>query len=238
VNLPNAITMGRIVASPLVAWLPFNPSWPLRLVAFGLFLAVAVSDYYDGRLARSRNMVTDLGKQLDPLADKLFLVATFIPMYLLMEVARARLPAAGAGDLAQSPGFAALGTFPFVTPFGIVGLPLWIIAVILGREAVMTIFREIASRRGVVIAAIRSAKLKTVFQLIWVGAAYFWFFGATAAARFGWDGDAWTVYAFLIGVIGVAGMAAAVVLTFYSLGVYLRRYGYLLLPGRPQASKQ
>ena len=88
-NLPNSITVGRIAASPLVAILPFVDSWGARLAAFALFLVVAVSDYYDGQLARSRNLVTDLGRILDPLADKLFLVA------------RRRLPTVGEQGVEQ-----------------------------------------------------------------------------------------------------------------------------------------
>src|SRR6478609_11431536 len=84
VNLPNAFTAGRIAITPLIAWLPLAPSSALRLTAFVLFIVAAVSDYVDGHLARSRKEETDLGRLLDPLADKLLLVATSIPMYLLM----------------------------------------------------------------------------------------------------------------------------------------------------------
>jgi len=86
VNLPNAITVGRIALTPLIAWLPFTTSWSARLFAFVLFLIAAVTDYWDGHLARSRNLVTDLGRLLDPLADKMLLLATLIPMYLLQRV--------------------------------------------------------------------------------------------------------------------------------------------------------
>jgi CDP-diacylglycerol--glycerol-3-phosphate 3-phosphatidyltransferase len=109
-NLPNALTVGRIVATPLIAILPLANSWGLRLTAFILFLAAAISDYIDGHLARSRKQETDLGRLLDPLADKLLLVATLVPMYLL----GSRLP--------------------FVTPLGTVALPLWIVVVVLGRD--------------------------------------------------------------------------------------------------------
>ena len=129
-NLPNALTVGRIAATPLIAALPLANSWGLRLTAFILFTIAAVTDYIDGYLARSRKEETDLGRLLDPLADKLLLVATLIPMYLLAR------------------------TLPFVTPIGAVGLPLWIIIVVLGREIFMTFFRQAAARRGVVIAAI------------------------------------------------------------------------------------
>ena len=82
-NLPNALTVGRIAVTPLIAVLPFADSWTLRLVAFVLFIVAAITDYIDGMLARSRKQETDLGRLLDPLADKLLLVGTFIPMYLL-----------------------------------------------------------------------------------------------------------------------------------------------------------
>jgi len=232
-NLPNSITIGRIAASPLVALLPFADFWGLRLAGFALFLVVAISDYYDGMLARSRNLVTDLGRVLDPLADKLFLLATFVPMYLLM----ARSPRGGVeyggeprGEFAAA--FARADFFPFVTPWGLVLLPVWAVAIILGRELFMTVFRQLAVRRGVVIAAIGPAKWKTGFQLTWVGAAYFWFFAASAAARFGWTSPLWRAFAYFNGLVGVFTMAVALFLTLYSLVLYVRRYGGIFV-GRP-----
>ena len=200
-NLPNALTVGRIVATPLIAVLPFSSSWGLRLAAFVLFTLAAITDYIDGRLARSRKEETDLGRLLDPLADKALLVGTFVPMYLLAD------------------------DFPFETPWGRVGLPLWIVAVVLGRELFMTIFRQMAARRGVVIAAIGPAKWKTGFQLIWQGSAYFWFWAATLAATRHWNNDAWRGFALFNGTVGTIMMTAAVVLTIYSLVLYLRSFG-------------
>ncbi len=200
-NLPNALTVARIAATPLIAALPFADSWTLRLVAFLLFTTAAVTDYIDGMLARSRKQETDLGRLLDPLADKALLVGTFVPMYVLA------------------------ATFPFITPVGNVGLPLWIVAVVLGREVFMTIFRQAAKRRGVVIAAIGPAKWKTAFQLIWQGSAYFWFFAATLAATKGWNGDAWHAFALFNGTVGTIMMVAATILTVYSLAIYLRSFG-------------
>lgn len=210
-NLPNAITVGRIIGAPFVAGLPFVSSWDWRLAGFVLFLIVAISDYYDGMLARRDNQITDLGKQLDPLADKLFIVATFVPMYLLMERWR---------------------QFPFHTPFGELGAPLWIIAVILGRELFMTAFRQAAAKRGVVIAASPTAKWKTGFQLTWVGAAFFWFFAATAAERYAWEGTLWEAFAWFNGLVGLVTMFAATALTLWSLWLYMRTYGWIFLPGR------
>jgi CDP-diacylglycerol--glycerol-3-phosphate 3-phosphatidyltransferase len=226
VNLPNAITIGRIFAAPFVAWLPFIDSWSMRLAGFVLFVVVAVSDYYDGMLARTRNLVTNLGKQLDPLADKLFLVATFVPMYVLME----RRWAAAEQPFANG---ASPDAFPLVTPFGLTGFPLWIALVILGREIVMTIFRQVAAKRGVVIAAIGPAKWKTGFQLVWVGAAFFWFWAATAASHFRWWGKApWEAFAKFNGIVGIVTMYAATALTLYSLVLYFQRYGGVLVRKR------
>jgi hypothetical protein len=76
-----------------------------------------------------------------------------------------------------------------------------------------------------VIAAIGPAKWKTGFQSTWVGSAYFWFFAATLAARNGWDTDAWRAFAYLNAFVGLVTMAAALVLTIYSLFLYIKRYG-------------
>lgn len=113
---------------------------------------------------------------------------------------------------------------PFLTPFGEVGLPWWVVALVIGRELLMTAFRHAAARRGVVISAIGPAKWKTGFQSTWVGAAYFWMFAATAAARYNWNGDVWLAFAWFNGLVGTVTMVAAVVLTVYSLWLYLRRY--------------
>jgi phosphatidylglycerophosphate synthase len=218
VNLPNAISAGRIVASPLVGWLPLTPSSTFRLLAFLLFVVLAVSDFIDGRLARSRRQITDLGKQLDPLADKLFIVVTMIPMYLLMRPAGAD---AGIVRVADS--------LKFVTPWGRVGLPLWVAIVIIGRELAMTLLRHLAARRGTVISAIGSAKWKTGFQMVWVGAAFFWFWAATAAAEHQLDSAFWHFFRNFNGIVGVGCMIGAVGLTLYSLLLYVRRYGGVLL---------
>jgi phosphatidylglycerophosphate synthase len=216
VNLPNAITMGRIALTPLIAWLPFTTSWSARLVAFVLFLVAAITDYWDGHLARQRNLVTDLGRLLDPLADKLLLLATLVPMYLLQRHYAFLVTDEGA---VASP-------FLFETPYGRVSLPLWVVLVVLGREAFMTLFRQYAARRGLVIAAIGPAKWKTTFQSIWLGAAYFWFFAITLATREGWlTVRAWQAFAWFNGFVGLVSMTAAVLLTVYSLWLYVRRYG-------------
>ncbi len=220
INLPNTITAGRILAAPFIAALPFIESPGARLAAFVLYIFAAVTDYYDGKLARTRGLVTDIGQILDPLADKLLLFATLIPMFVLM---------APTGDR-FAPSFSMTSeasTMPFVTPFARIWLPWWIVTVIIGREVFMTLFRQFAAWKGVVIGAIGPAKWKTGFQCTWVGAAYFWFFAALLAAREGWTNSAWTAFAYFNGLVGVVTMAAAVFLTLYSLALYMWRYGSL-----------
>jgi phosphatidylglycerophosphate synthase len=174
----------------------------------------------DGRLARSRKQETDLGRLLDPLADKLLLVATSIPMYLLMRPGTA---------VDAWPAKALANVLPFRTPFGDVPLAWWVLAIVLGRELFMTLFRQVAARRGVVIAAIGPAKVKTGLQLLWIGSAYCWFWAATLAAKNNWTSDGWNAFANFNGTVGVIAMIGAVALTLYSLLLYLRNYGNVFL---------
>jgi CDP-diacylglycerol--glycerol-3-phosphate 3-phosphatidyltransferase len=226
VNLPNAISAARIAVSPLIALLPFVPSPLWRSVGFALYVVSAVSDYFDGWFARTRGMVTDLGKTLDPLADKLLLVATFVPLVVLQGPGSDPVASFLAGAL-RVPSASAFA-FPFVTWFGTFALPWWVVAVVLGRELFMTVFRRMAQAKGVVIAANYPAKVKTVTQYVWVAAAYLWFSVRTFAARDGWSGrPAWDFFGPLVSAIGVVAMWVAVGLTLASFAIYIRRYGAL-----------
>jgi phosphatidylglycerophosphate synthase len=226
-NLPNALTVGRIAITPLIAVLPFAPATTPRVIAFVLFVVAAVSDYADGVLARSRKQETTLGKLLDPLADKLLLVGTFVPMWALMQSANGAFADSSIGTSDLTP-----RSLPFITPWGDVSLPWWIVVIVLGRELVMTIFRQAAARRGVVISAIGPAKVKTAFQLVWQGAAYLWFGVATFALVHGWSGTAWHGTAFFIGISGTALMSVAVLRPLYSLWLYVSRYGRVFVQTR------
>ncbi len=219
-NLPNALTIGRIAITPLVAVLPFVNGSTVRAIAFGLFVIAAVTDYVDGYLARRENLITDLGKWLDPLADKLLLLGTFVPMYYLMRGA----PVLQHAGQTVPPD----GRFPTLLASMWLSLPLWVVLVVLGREAFMTGFRELAKRKGVVISSIGPAKWKTTFQSIWIGAAYCWFFTATLARERGWGGNWWSAFAYFNGAVVALSMFAAVALTLWSLGLYVQRYGSLI----------
>lgn len=80
---PNAITILRILATPVGVYFITSNDTQHRLWAYLILFIVAVSDVYDGRLARATNQVTELGKLLDPIADKFLIGATSIALSLL-----------------------------------------------------------------------------------------------------------------------------------------------------------
>lgn len=204
-NLPNLITLARIGVCPILFVLVMAPGTGARLAAFVVFVAAGLSDVWDGYLARKHGLITDMGKLLDPLADKLLLVATFVPFLLL----------------SHRPG--GLNDVPFWGP-----LPIWVVVVIFAREAFITGFRSWAARRGVVIAAGRSGKRKALIQSLFIGGFLLWLPLAQMAADRGWSGGLWVWWSFFHRVWIAATLLLAVVLTVYSLMDYLWRYRSLL----------
>jgi CDP-diacylglycerol--glycerol-3-phosphate 3-phosphatidyltransferase len=88
-NLPNAITVVRILLAPLFFWMLLaddGADTPLRYAAAALFIVAIATDGIDGHIARSRNQVTDLGKLLDPIADKVLTGAALVGLSILMEL--------------------------------------------------------------------------------------------------------------------------------------------------------
>lgn len=86
INLPNTLTIFRILALPFCAYALFknggdDDSW--RIIAFTLFFIVGLSDILDGKIARSRNQITEFGKLLDPIADKAMLATASIGASIL-----------------------------------------------------------------------------------------------------------------------------------------------------------
>lgn len=205
-TLPNILTVARIALSPVIALLPFIAGHIPKLIAFVVFLAAAISDIYDGRLARERHQITDLGKMLDPLADKLLLFATLVPIYWITHYRMVQYEIPWWGSV-----------------------PAWVALLLFGREMAMIVLRHVAQRRGIVIAAAGAGKLKTIMQDIFIGAILGWFAWKDMRARFGWErgwfGEFWERFH---GAVVAVTMAIAVLLTLYSLGVYLYRYRRLI----------
>lgn len=201
-TLPNILTVARIAITPVVALLPFiDGYWP-KVACFVIFIAAAITDIVDGHLARRNNQVTDLGKILDPLADKLLLLATLVPIWWISQQRH---------DLYDIPVWGSI--------------PLWVLVLMLGREVAMTVFRRWAQRRGVVIAAQGPGKLKTVFQSMFIGGTIAWFAFRNAIGPMGWEKDRAALWwnQFHGGFVAVT-LAIALVLTVYSFVVYLYRY--------------
>ena len=137
-NLPNKLTIFRIILVPLMVIVPFlglNNEYfgiPLQyLIIDFIFIVASITDKLDGYLARKNNQVTTFGKFLDPLADKILVLAA---MVMLVEMNR---------------------------------LPAWIPIIVLARELMISGYRLIAVEKGgKVIAASNWGKLKTVTQMI------------------------------------------------------------------------
>ena len=143
-NLPNKLTIFRIILVPILVIIPLigiKQEWsgiPITWILVDIvFIIASITDKLDGYLARSRNQVTTFGKFLDPLADKILVLSA---MLLLVEDGR---------------------------------LPAWIPIIVLAREFVVSGYRLIAVEKGgVVIAASKWGKLKTVTQMIAIVLAF------------------------------------------------------------------
>lgn len=201
----NLLTGGRLVLAPVLFVLLLQPSRSLRTLGFGVFVLAAVTDLWDGYLARRRGEVTDFGRLADPLADKLLLAAALIPVYLATT------------RHAHLAGIPVYGDVSF-----------WIVAVLLGRELLVTALRMLAARNGQVISASRAGKYKTFSQDLFLGAAILWLAfrsGPTApSAPFSLGDGWWGLNGWFITVT----LTCALLLTVYSMAAYLARYARIV----------
>ncbi|HEX3927446.1 MAG TPA: CDP-diacylglycerol--glycerol-3-phosphate 3-phosphatidyltransferase [Gemmatimonadales bacterium] len=204
---PNLLTIARIAITPVVALLPFIQGYWPKLACFVIFVAAAVTDVIDGRMARRRNQVTDLGKYLDPIADKLLLFATLGPIWW---ISRQRQ------ELYDIPIWGSI--------------PLWVCLLLVGREIAMTVLRAWAQTRGVVIAAEHAGKIKAVLQNVFIGGTLTWFAFRDAVHQEGWDHARFANYWHQFhGGFVAATLVIAVTLTIYSFVTYLVQYRRLFI---------
>src|SRR5437763_3568756 len=208
-TLPNILTLARICLTPVIALLPFIQGYWPKVIAFLIFLAAGASDVVDGYLARRRNQVSELGQLLDPVADKLLLSATLIPIFWLT-----RHP-----------------TILYGIPWW-GSLPVWVALLLVGREVLITIFRFFAKQRGIVIPAAGAGKLKAVVQNVFIGATIAWFAWKDVIAEKRLAGTFRNFWDQFHGWFVAVTLAGAIVLTVYSLLVYLYRYRTLLKVGK------
>lgn len=77
-NLPNLLTMSRILAVPLLVIMLWGNGWVGSALAFVLFCIAGITDFFDGYLARAQGTVSKLGQFLDPIADKIMIAAVIV----------------------------------------------------------------------------------------------------------------------------------------------------------------
>ena len=139
-NLPNKLSLIRIFIVPIMGvFYMLNYDWSI-IVATALFLIAVFTDFLDGYIARKTNQVTDLGKLLDPIADKLLVC---FALFLIVE----------RGVFLQQD----------VVPLGVGG---FCCAIIIGRELLIGLVRQIGATKSVVIQANSWGKIKAVFQYV------------------------------------------------------------------------
>lgn len=85
-TLPNWVTLSRLLALPILLYWLENPTPQTRTLSVAVFLVAAMTDWVDGYLARKLNQISDLGKFLDPLVDKLLVLAPLLPLIKLEQV--------------------------------------------------------------------------------------------------------------------------------------------------------
>jgi len=175
-NLPNSLSLLRVFLAPLVMVfltmkinIGISPLETLGIdVGYGdllagiVFIIAALTDTADGYIARKKGIVTNLGKFIDPLADKILVTAALVS---LVELQR---------------------------------LPAWIVVVIISREMMVTGLRMVASAEGIVIAASKLGKWKTVSQIIAICLMIFNFPGGLVAMWFAMVMTLWSGIDYLI----------------------------------------
>lgn len=120
-TLPNWVTLSRLLVLPVLLYCLQNPTVETRWFSLGIFLVAAATDWVDGYLARKLNQVTDLGKFLDPLVDKLLVLA---PLLALIELGQ--VPAWGVFlILARELSIAGWRVTPSLTGNTVVGANVW-----------------------------------------------------------------------------------------------------------------
>jgi len=142
-TIPNLLTLSRIFAVPILVFLLWRPSPVDYAITFVLYVIVGITDYFDGYLARAQGLTSRLGQFLDPIADKIMVVAVLI---MLISSRKAN-------------------PIPEVEGFHIIAA-----LVILLRELIVSGLREFLAPLNVSMPVSRLAKWKTAFQMIALGA--------------------------------------------------------------------
>ena len=141
-NLPNKLTVSRFALTAVFLWALFSSFKYNDTLALFVFSLAGFTDYLDGHLARSRNLITRFGQLMDPLADKILTCSAFI----------------------------AFVESSHLYPDAPVKVGAWMVIVIVAREFAITGLRLLAASKNIVLAAERFGKHKTISQIITINA--------------------------------------------------------------------
>ena len=142
-SLPNLLTLSRILAVPILVFLLWRPSPIDYAITYVLYCIVGITDYFDGYLARAKGAVSRLGVFLDPIADKIMVVAVIIMLI-------------SSRKMSGEPVIHGIHIIPAL--------------VILLREITVSGLREFLAGIQVSVPVSQLAKWKTTFQLVALGA--------------------------------------------------------------------
>jgi CDP-diacylglycerol--glycerol-3-phosphate 3-phosphatidyltransferase len=137
-NLPNKLTVSRFALTALFLWALFSHLRYNDTLALIFFCVASFTDYLDGSISRRRNLVTNFGILMDPLADKVLVCSAFI----------------------------AFVESTHLNPGAPVKVAAWMVIIIVARELAITGMRLLAASKKIVLAADNLGKLKTVFQIV------------------------------------------------------------------------
>lgn len=148
-NLPNKLTVLRVIMIPFFLLFFFATKIPLNyLWAFLIFVTASFTDTLDGHIARKRGIVTDFGKLMDPLADKLLVMSAMVCIL--------------------GSNYEMSLTFMGVSESVVKTVSLIALILVIARDFVVNSIRLVAAGEGKIIAADKWGKLKTITQMIWV----------------------------------------------------------------------
>ena len=189
-NVPNRLTMLRIALVPvfivLMVLVELNVWEYMKYIALGIFVIAAITDALDGRISRKKGLVTNFGKIMDPLADKLLVASGLIML---------------------------VGTRT---------LPAWIVAIIICRDFFASSLRMFGSDNGVTIAAVKSGKIKTIFQMVGIA---FSIIDSNPFGEFLANGTGMGFIELTINVFATVSISLALLATIWSLFDYIVKFG-------------
>ena len=184
-NLPTKITVVRLALIPLIiaAFCLEETIWWMFIVSAGLFFVASVTDFLDGYIARKYNMVTTMGKFLDPIADKILTITSLI--------------------IGIASNHYRLGIPYYMEVCSIV---------IIAREFIISLFRQIAASKKVILAADMTGKWKTTFGMIGLNSLLFIPFRETMV---GHEAACW-IYGEIMWWFAIVFISGCTILTVYS----------------------